>query len=100
MALLEAEERVHVSAAAAVVVRLANIVPVRKEPPWLLKKRDNFLRGKCMVSYLLVAISVSWRLKTKRRIPIFHFLNLVRLVCIIDADVFCVVGFGDHIRTK
>ena len=38
LALLEAEERVHVGAAAAVVVRLANIVPVRKEPPWLLKK--------------------------------------------------------------
>ena len=52
MALLEAEERVHVSAAAAVVVRLANIVPVRKKPPWLLKKRDNFLRGKCTYGFI------------------------------------------------
>ena len=37
LALLEAEERVHVGAAAAVVVRFANVVPMGEEPSWLLK---------------------------------------------------------------
>ena len=38
LTLLEAEERVHVGAAAAVVVRFANVVPMGEEPPWLLKR--------------------------------------------------------------
>ena len=37
LALLEAQERVHVGAAAAVVVRFANVVPMGEKPPWLLK---------------------------------------------------------------
>ena len=102
LALLEAEETVHVGATAAVVVGFAHIVPMREKPSWLLKDMILFggkISSEC--SHLLVTISMSRRLKTKRRIPIFNFLNLLCVVCsIFVVDAFCYAVVGGHISTK